>query len=97
MKVLRKRGLFERAGRHPETIPALERFYDYARKARWHGFNDVRQQFPSVDRVGDVLIFNVLGGNYRLITTVDYPTQRLFIKALMTHREYERKEWLKWA
>jgi len=31
----------------------------------------VTEQFPSADRVGSVLVFNVLGGNYRLIATVN--------------------------
>jgi mRNA-degrading endonuclease HigB of HigAB toxin-antitoxin module len=44
-----------------------------------------------------VLIFNVLGGNYRIITTVTYSRQSMHVKALLTHREYERKEWMKWA
>jgi len=33
---------------------------------------------------------------FRLIVTVDYPTKRLFVKALLTHKEYDRKEWMKW-
>jgi hypothetical protein len=30
-------------------------------------------------------------------TTIEYPTQRIFVKALLTHKEYDRKEWMKWA
>jgi mRNA-degrading endonuclease HigB of HigAB toxin-antitoxin module len=66
-------------------------------EGRWDGLNEVRQYFPSADQVGKVLIFDVLGDNYRLITAVDYPSQRLFIKTLLTHREYDRKGWMKWA
>lgn len=47
--------------------------------------------------MGEVLIFAVLGGSCRLITKVDYPTKCVFVKALLTHREYDRKEWMKWA
>ena len=97
MNVISKRGLMERAAKHAETVTALDRFYNVARTARWHGLHDVRRQYSSADQVGKVLIFDVLGGNYRLIATVDYPTQRLFVKALLTHQEYDRKGWLKWA
>ena len=97
MNVISKRGLIDLATGHPETAPSLERFYHLARKAKWRGLNDVRIQFPAADQVGDVLIINVMGGNYRLLLRADYRTQRLFVKALLTHGEYERKEWLKWA
>jgi mRNA-degrading endonuclease HigB of HigAB toxin-antitoxin module len=34
-------------------------------------------------------------GNYRLITTAAFTVRRICIKARPTHREYERKEWMK--
>ena len=67
------------------------------KRAQWRGLNAVRKDYPSADQVGDVLIFNVLGGNYRLIGRVTYAGQRIYVKALMTHGEYDRKEWMKWA
>lgn len=50
-----------------------------------------------MDQVGDVLIFDIMGGSYRLIARVNYPARRLYVKALLTHREYDRKEWMKWV
>lgn len=61
------------------------------------GLHEVRKEFPSADQVGNVLIFNVLGGSYRLIVRVSWVSQRIFVKALLTHKEYDRKEWMKWA
>jgi mRNA-degrading endonuclease HigB of HigAB toxin-antitoxin module len=45
----------------------------------------------------DRMIRHHLGGNYRLITRVNYEGKRLYVKALLTHTEYDPKEWLKWA
>jgi mRNA interferase HigB len=87
----------QQARKHRETVPVLQRFYGVARKAKWHGLNEVRQHFPSADQVGNVLIFDVLGGSYRLVTTVNYTRQTLFIKVVLTHAEHDRKEWMKWA
>ena len=97
VNVISKRGLMIESARHPETVTAIERFYNVVRKSQWNGLNDVRKTFPSADQVGNVLIFDILGNNYRLITTVDYRRQRIFVKALLTHREYDRKGWMKWA
>ena len=85
------------SNKHPETVRILALWYKTVKKAAWRGLNEVRKDYPSADQVGNVLIFNVLGGNYRLIVRVTYPGQRIYIKALLTHREYDRKEWMKWA
>jgi mRNA interferase HigB len=72
-----------------------------ARKAEWRDVHEVRREYPAADQVGDVLIFDlifdVLGGNFRLMTRVNYNVQRIYVKALLNHREYDRKEWMKWA
>ena len=31
------------------------------------------------------------------MTRVKYNLQRIYVKALLNHREYDRKEWMKWA
>lgn len=60
--------------------------------------HEVGRDFPGADQVGDVLIFNVLGGNYRLIAKVSYGMQRIYyVKALLSHSEYGRKDWMTWA
>ena len=68
-----------------------------AKKADWRGLHEVRRDFPNADQVGGALIFDVLGNHYRLISTVSYAGQRIFVKALMSHREYEQEGWMKWV
>jgi len=95
--VVSRKGLMNLARKHPETVKTLTNWHRVARKAAWNGLLEVRRDFPSADQVGDALIFDVLGGNYRLITAPIYKRQRIYVKALLTHREYDRKEWMKWA
>lgn len=97
MNVISKRGLLDLIELHPETEASLITWHERARRAAWMGLNDVRKDFPSADQVGNVLIFNVMGGNYRLITRAAYAGQRIYVKALLTHKEYDRKGWMKWV
>jgi mRNA interferase HigB len=97
LNVISKPGLLELARKHPETIPTLTHWYKVAKKAEWRGLHEVRREFPSADQVGDVLIFDILGRHYRLMTRVKYDAQRIYVKAFLSHREYDRKEWMKWA
>ena len=80
-----------------EKRKAAEEAAKAAKKAEWRGLHEVRREYLSADQVGDVLIFDVLGNNYRLMTRVKYNLQRIYVKALLNHREYDRKEWMKWA
>lgn len=97
VNVISKAGLLKLARKHPETLTTLTLWHKVAKKSEWRGLHEVRRQYPSADQVGDVLIFDVLAGNFRLMTRVNYSAQRIFVKALLNHGEYDRKEWMKWA
>jgi len=43
------------------------------------------------------LIFNILGGRFRLIAAFNFRRQNLHVKALLTHKDYDKKEWMKWS
>ncbi|MGI2902303.1 type II toxin-antitoxin system HigB family toxin [Tolypothrix sp. VBCCA 56010] len=49
--------------------------------------------FPSADQVSNLTIFNIGGNNYRLITLVDYNYQKVFIRHVLTHAEYDKEDW----
>ena len=53
------------------------------------GFADLRRVFNSADRVGDYFVFNVAGNRYRLIAAIHFNTQTLYVRAVMTHAEYD--------
>jgi mRNA interferase HigB len=98
LNVIGKRGLNVLLnGKSADVTKEVNAWYKVARAARWVIFEDVRETYPSADQVGTVLIFNIRQNRYRLITVVVYGKQKLYLKALLTHKEYDRKEWKKWA
>ena len=97
MNVISKSGLLKLSKKHPSVTTELGEWYKVARRADWTRLEDVRRQFRSADQIGEVLVFDIARNDFRLITTVDYPRSRVFVKALLSHKEYDRKEWMKWA
>lgn len=93
VNVIAWRSLQQFAERHRDALPALQRWYDAARRATWRNLIDVRKEFPAADAVGPLTIFNIRGNRYRLITRIDYRWQVIFIKAVHTHAEYDRGDW----
>jgi mRNA interferase HigB len=98
VNVISKRGLRQMLrGKSLDVSEEVASWFKTAMAARWDNIQDIRQVFPDADQVGQVLVFNIRHNRYRLIVTVFYPSRTIYMKALLTHREYDRKEWKKWA
>ncbi|MFN0105933.1 MAG: type II toxin-antitoxin system HigB family toxin [Bryobacteraceae bacterium] len=82
---------------HSDAEAALDAWWRATKAARWDRIGECRQSFAGADQVGRCLIFDILGNKYRLITVVSWRNQRIYVKAFLTHREYERNTWHKWA
>lgn len=85
------------AAAHPEAADELIRWYRVASKARWNSLVDVRSTFPHADQFRSLLIFNIRHNAYRLIAKADYRANLVMVKELLTHSEYDRGNWKKWA
>ena len=92
MQVIAKRTLKEFWLRHPQAETPLKVWYAQASRARWMAPSDIKDAFgTSVDFVGDDrVVFDISGNKYRLIVRVSYPFQRIMIKFVGTHKDYDR-------
>ena len=73
-----------------DSETALERWYEITEAAEWHTFADIRNDFGSVDFVGNQhYVFNIGGNKYRLIVVVKFLMGYVFIRFVGTHEEYE--------
>lgn len=68
-----------------------------ARRTEWRSLLDVRQAFPDADQHRSLLIFNIRHNLYRLIAKADYRAKLLMLKEFLTHKEYNRGGWKRWA
>ncbi|HLG13278.1 MAG TPA: type II toxin-antitoxin system HigB family toxin [Blastocatellia bacterium] len=85
--------LLEFARAHPRAAEPLDNWYRRAKKATWENLAGLKQDYPQVDLVGKCTVFTIGGNKYRLITRVKYLKRTLFIRAVLTHRDYTRGEW----
>ena len=59
----------------------------------YRSFVDLRATFPSADQVGTLTVFNVGGNRIRLIAAIHYNRRRVYIRAVLTHAEYDEGRW----
>lgn len=93
MRVISKKPLRDFWGRRPESRLALEDWFRKASKATPASFQELRQVFGSADYVDGFTIFDVGGNKYRIAAVVHYDKQRIYVRHVMTHAEYDRNHW----
>jgi mRNA interferase HigB len=40
-------------------------------------------------------VFNMLGNSFRLITEINYKRQKVYLRHVLTHAEYDKGDWKK--
>lgn len=84
------RGFWER---HPDAQIPLASWYRLMEKGTFRNFAELRMTFPTVDKMGDLYVFNIGGNKYRLIAAIEFEWRKVFIKAVLTHRKYDQGDW----
>jgi mRNA interferase HigB len=93
MHVISYRRLREFSEQHADCREVLDSWFKVAAKADWLNLIDVQSIFPLAEAVGNFTIFNIKGNKYRLIASIDYERQLIFIKYVLTHAEYDKEKW----
>ncbi|RLJ67660.1 mRNA interferase HigB [Sulfurisoma sediminicola] len=93
MKLISNRALREFAARHPAAEGPLQDFRRLVERGEYRNFAALRATFASVDKVGSRYVFNIGGNKYRLVTAIAYSVQALWVKAVLTHAEYDKEDW----
>jgi len=93
MHVISRKKLKEAGGQHADLESPLDTWFRIAKKAEWRNIADVRKAYPSADPVEKYTVFNIKGNAYRLIVEINYRTRRIFIRHVLTHREYDEGRW----
>ncbi len=93
MHIITRKRLNDFAEKHPESRSALEHWYKTMKKANFTSFTDMRKAFPHADQVAKLTVFNIGGNKARLIVAIHYNRQRVYIRAVLTHQEYDKNKW----
>lgn len=75
--------------KHPEAQAPMRHWHTVVEGTAFADFNDLRQTFPGADYVAPYTVFNVGGNNYRVIAAVHYRGAKVYVRLVLTHREYD--------
>lgn len=86
----------------PDAERPLREWYRTARNAEWSNLSEVRKTYPHADGVTiacrdgrrlTATVFDIGGNKYRVVTLVFYKIHRVYIEAVLTHKEYDFDKW----
>jgi mRNA interferase HigB len=80
---------------HRDLTSSVATWLMIAREARWKNLHELRLTWRNTDCVKGKTIFNIKGNRYRLIAIVNYASQTIIVRMLVTHDEYSMGEWNK--
>ncbi len=79
--------------KHHTAESALRQWHSIVEQTDFRDFGHIREFYNSADYVSPYVVFDVAGNNYRIVVVVHYRAKRVYIREVMTHREYD--EWCK--
>ena len=91
MRIFTERRLRKYWQQHPDVGPSLREWLHRAEEADWSSPQQVKTDYPSASIIGNNrVVFNIKGNNYRLVVHINYPRNRLYIRFIGTHADYDR-------
>ena len=93
MHIITRKRLNDFADSHPGAASALEHWYKSMKKEHFFSFAQLRRVFPHADQVGRLTVFNIGGNKARLIAAIHYNRHKVYIRAVLTHEEYDKGRW----
>lgn len=93
MRVITNRRLIEFGERHPAAAAPLQMWRKVMESRAFGSFGELRQCFGSVDKVGELYVFDIGGNKFRLVAFLQFAQQIAYIKHVLTHAEYDRNTW----
>jgi len=89
MRIIAKTRLMQMAKPWPEARGAVRDWHDLAVAASWSSPNAIRTSDPTASILANRrVVFNILGGRFRLVVKADYQEHKLFIRFFGTHAQY---------
>ena len=93
LHIISHRKISEAMQRLPYGASALDAWYRVMKQSTPTNFSEMKRLFNAVDRVGKFHVFDIGGNKIRLIAVVKYQGERVYIRHVLTHTEYDQEQW----
>lgn len=89
MEIVSRDRIDDFQNRHPQSREPLNTWMKTIEAGSWQHIAEIRQAFNSVDYVNGFLVFDIKGNDHRLIAVAIFHNQKMLVKHIFTHAEYD--------
>lgn len=90
MRVISNKALIRFASTHADADAPLQAWRKMLESGDFRNHADLKRAFNAIDKVGDFHVFDIGGNKYRVIASIHFDRQMLFVRHVFTHKEYDR-------
>ena len=90
MHVILKKALKTFWLKHPNAKTPLEAWHKLVDQSELETFAQIKQVFNSADYMPPYYVFDIAGNHFRIISIVHFNRQKLYVRHVLTHAEYDR-------
>jgi len=95
MHIITQQRIWKAKELYKEAENALDGWYRTMAKNKFISFAQLKEAFGSVDKVGNKYVFDIGGNKLRLIASIHFNRQKVYIRDILTHTEYDKGKWKK--
>jgi len=95
MRVVSRKAIRDAVANHSEWRASLNAWFKIAKNADWKNFAEVRNSWRNSDIVGRFVVFDIGHNRCRLIGVIKYQWKMVYIRRILSHAEYDQKDWRK--
>src|ERR1700691_624092 len=93
VRIISRKKIREASAKHGEWGASLSAWYRITKSAKWEHFAEVKKSWSSADSVGTCVVFDVSHNRCRLISYINYRSQKVYILHILSHAEYGKDRW----
>jgi mRNA interferase HigB len=92
VRVISRRPLSEFGEKYEDAKAPLDAWYRILKGREYKTPHELRKDFPSASFLGaGRTVFNIGGNKYRLVVDMRYDLGHVYVGAVLTHEEYDRR------
>jgi mRNA interferase HigB len=90
MRVISNKALVDFAAKHTDAGLSLQSWRKVVESRGFQNFAEIKATLGATDKVGDFFVFNIGGDKFRIIASVSFSHQKLYVRHVFTHKEYDK-------
>ena len=90
MRVISNKALTNFSRIHHAADEPLQAWRKIVESRSFVNFADIKTAFNAADKVGYFYVFDIGGNKCRIVSAIHFDYQKLYVRHLLTHKEYDK-------